>query len=237
VKRPLEKAYRIFLLATFLLLGCTTLSHANSTTPFLGMQIQGLSPIIVKAIGLESDEGVLVRDIAYPGPTSSSDIRRGDVLVELDGKAASNVTAVEKIAASLKSGSKVRATVIRRGKRIDVSLKVGSKPPSWNVTRNNFATVAPLGITFAALTDKVQKRFDLGWRTRGVVVSLVDEEKAAGLDIKVGDVIVQVNQSPVWKPSHIIGYFKKAQKEKKEMVLLLVEGANGLRFTLLPVPQ
>jgi serine protease Do len=82
----------------------------------------------------------------------------------------------------------------------------------------------------------VQKRFAIGWRSRGVVVSLVDEEKAAGLDIKVGDVIVQVNQSPVWKPTHIVGFLKKAQRQKRETMLLLLERADGFRFALIPVP-
>ncbi|MDV7339403.1 PDZ domain-containing protein [Terasakiella sp. A23] len=210
---------------------------AKTAVPFLGLQIQGLSPIIVQSLGLESDEGVMVRDIAFPGPASQSDLRRGDIIIKLNGKVAKSVEVVTKMMSEFKPGDKVKATVIRRNKTLDLMIKIGGKPPIWDVTRNKFATIAPLGITFASLTDKVQERFDLGWRSRGVVVSLVDEEKAAGLDIKIGDVIVQVNQSPVWKPGHIIGYMKKAQKQNKEMVLLLLERSNGFRFALLPVPK
>jgi len=211
--------------------------YAKDHVPFLGMQIQGLSPEIAKTLGLESTKGVLIRDVAYPGPASGSDIQRGDVLIELDGEVAETVDGVTKQVAGLKTGTKVRATVIRRGKKINLSLPIGSLPPIWDIKRNNFATIAPLGITFAALTEKVKERFEVAWGTRGVVVSLVDEEKSAGLDIKVGDVILQVNQSPVWKPDHVIGFMKRAQKENREMVLLLLERDNGFRFTFLPVPQ
>ncbi len=222
---------------SLMILSATTIAQAKSSVPFFGLQIQGLSPIIAKAIGLENSDGVLVRDIAFPGPASRSDIRRGDVIVEINGKDAGSVEAIQEMMAELAPGTKVKATVLRRGKRLSVNMTLGAKPPVWDVSRNNFATVSALGITFAALTDKVQKRFNLGWRSRGVVVSLIDEEKAAGLDINVGDVIVQVNQSPVWKPTHIVGYLNKAKIEKKEMILLLIEGTDGFRFALLPVPQ
>ncbi|SCA58045.1 exported hypothetical protein [Candidatus Terasakiella magnetica] len=233
---PLLKSVKGIVFAAMLMSVVSTVACANAVTPFFGMQIQGLSPIITKSLGVLSQEGVLVRDIAYPGPASHSDVRRGDIIVMLDGKVASNVETVVKMAKGFKPNTKVAATLLRRGKKIDVEIPIGVMPPLWNIQRNKFATIAPLGISFAALTEKVKERFNLGWRSRGVVVSLVDEEKAAGLDIKVGDVVVQVNQSPVWKPAHIISFIKKAQREKREMVLLLVEGASGFRFVLLPVP-
>lgn len=210
---------------------------AKEDRAFFGLQIQGTSPEIMRVLGLEGDQGVLVRDIAFPGPASQSDVRRGDVILTLNGQAVKSLEDVIAMVAPLKPGTRVTLGIYRQGKRLDVPFDLGTKPAVWDVSRNSFATIAPLGITFAALTPKVQTRFDLPWSSRGVVVSLVDEELAAGLDIQVGDVVVQVNQFPVWKPGHIIGYMKRAQKEKKDMVLLLIERANGFRFAFLPVPQ
>jgi len=230
------KIAKVFMCVLAVLAGMAFV-QARAATPFVGIQIQGLSSIISTSLGLESSEGVLVRDIAYPGPASGSDVNRGDVIVELDGKAIKNVEEVVNYIESLSSGSKVHATVLRRGKRLDVSISIGAKPPAWDIKRNNFATISAIGITFASLTDKVRQRFKLGWSTRGIVVSLVDEEKAAGLDINVGDVVVQVNQRPVWKPTQIVGYLQKAKEENKEIVLLLIEGRDGFRFAMLPVPK
>lgn len=239
LQRPLHKmkvgAYTVIL---FLALVCLqTAALAKDVRPFFGLQIQGMSPQIVRALGLEQAQGVLIRDIAFPGPASQSDVRRGDVIQTLNGEPTKTVEDVIKMVGALTPGSTVTLGIYRQGKILDVPFDIGEKPAVWDVTRNNFATVAPLGITFAALTPKVQTRFDLPWSSRGVVVSLVDAEKAAGLDIQIGDVVVQVNQFPVWKPGHIIGYMKRAQKEKKDMVLLLIERANGFRFAFLPVPQ
>ncbi|WP_135078705.1 PDZ domain-containing protein [Terasakiella sp. SH-1] len=209
---------------------------AKTVTPFFGMQIQGLSPTIVETLGLDIAGGVMVRDIAYPGPASHSGVRRGDIIIKLNDQDATDVDSVVKMVQGFQPNSQVKATILRRGRTMNVMIPIGSLPSEWNIQRNKFATIAPLGISFAALTQKVKERFNIAWRSRGVVVSLVDEEKAAGLDIRVGDVVVQVNQTPVWNPTHIISNIKKAQTEKREMVLLLVEGANGFRFVLLPVP-
>lgn len=224
-------------LLSLFILACTAFVQVRAAEPFLGVQIQGLSPIISSALGLKNSEGVMVRDIAFPGPTSNSGLQRGDVIVELDANPVKDIETIVQYIQELSLGTTLKAKVLRRGKTVKVTIVVGAKPPAWDVKRNNFATISALGITFASITEKVRMRFKLGWRTRGVIVSLVDEEKSAGLDIHVGDVIVQVNQRPIWKPTQIAGYLQKAKKDKKEMVLLLIENSDGFRFALLPVPQ
>jgi len=230
------KLVKPVLVGAVLLCSVVGIANAKDSRPFFGLQIQGLSSTIVQALDLKTPHGVLVRDIAYPGPASHSGLQRGDLILAIEGKDVKSVEEVVGLSGTLKAGQEISMRVLRRGKELDVTVKLGARPPRWDIRRNSFATVAPMGITFAALTQKVRERFAIAWRSRGVVVSLVDEKKAAGLDLRVGDVVVQVNQSSVWKPAHVISAIKRAQKAKREMVLLLVEGAEGFRFVLLPVP-
>ena len=109
------------------------LTNAHASEPFLGLQIQGLSPQIRSSLNLKDTEGVLIRNIAFPGPASTSDLNRGDVLIKLNGVVTKRVDQVVKLIATLTSVKKVRATVIRRGKRINVTVTVGEKQPAWNV--------------------------------------------------------------------------------------------------------
>lgn len=234
--RPFLRLVKPGLVGAVLFCSAAGAVQAKDSQPFFGLQIQGLSPTIANALDLEKPHGVLVRDIAFPGPASHSGLQRGDLILVIEGKAVESVDQVVGLSETLKAGQEISMRVMRRGKELDVTVKLGARPPRWDIRRNSFATIAPMGVTFAALTDKVRERFAIGWRSRGVVVSLVDEKKAASLDLRVGDVVVQVNQSSVWKPSHVISAIKRAQKEKREMVLLLVEGAEGFRFVLLPVP-
>lgn len=235
--KSIKMKLRFFCAAMLLSIAtCNVTMASGEKASFFGLQIQGMTPAIATALGLDDAKGVMVRDIAFPGPASLSNIRRGDVIIELDGKTVQSVDQITVRVKAFKSGMNIPVKVWRRGKTIDVDIKLGVLPASWAIARNSFSTIPALGLTFASLTDKVQQRFDVAWNTRGVAVSLVDKEKAAGLDLKVGDVVVQVNQSDVWTPAHIVSYFKKAQKENKEMVVLLVARNNGYRFVLLPVP-
>ena len=47
--------------------------------------------------------------------------------------------------------------------------------------------------------------------------------------------IVQVNQQKVWQPRQLMAEFQEAKKNGRKFLLLLVEGVNGFRFSLLPV--
>jgi len=237
VFKSIKMKFRFFCAAILLSIAtCNATLADGENASFFGLQIQGMTPAIAAALGLDEPNGVMVRDIAFPGPASQSDIHRGDVIVELDGKTVESVDQITMLVKTFKPGMNIPVKVWRRGKPLDIHITLGDLPASWAIARNSFSTIPALGLTFASLTDKVQQRFDVGWNTRGVAVSLVDKEKAAGLDLKVGDVVVQVNQSDVWTPAHIVSHFKRAQKEKKEMVVLLVARSNGYRFVLLPVP-
>lgn len=212
-------------------------SGAKADSPFLGLQIQELSPKIVSALGIDVEQGLLVRDIAYPGPVSASELLRGDIILKVDGQKTPTIESVVKLMGTFQPGQTVSFEVFRLGRVIEFDVKIGKKPSNWAVERNNFATIPALGLTFAAITPKVRERFNLDWNARGIVISLLDESKAAGLDLNQGDVIIQVNQRPVWDPAHIVSYVKKAQSQNKDMVLLLVHGMGGYRYALMPVPK
>lgn len=218
-------------------LASTSLVEAADKPPFFGLQIQGMSEKIANAIGLKTVSGVMVRDIAYPGPASHSDISRGDVILELNGKAADSVETVAAMVQKMKPNSKVKAKIFRRGKVIEITVPIGARPPEWDITRNNFVTIPELGLTFAAMTDKVKQRFNIAWRARGVVVSLVNEEIISTDVLKPGDVILQANQVAVWKPGHVMGIYKKAQRENRESLLLLVERQEGFILVALPIKK
>lgn len=55
------------------------------------------------------------------------------------------------------------------------------------------------------------------------------------MDLRRGELIVQVNQNNVWQPRQLMAKFQEAKKNGRKHLLLLVEGVNGFRFSLLPV--
>lgn len=68
-----------------------------------------------------------------------------------------------------------------------------------------------------------------------MAVTLVDETKAQAMDLRRGDLVVQVNQEPVWQPKQLMARYQAAKAAGRKTLLLLVEGSAGFPFSLLPV--
>ncbi|MBT3358499.1 MAG: PDZ domain-containing protein [Rhodospirillales bacterium] len=211
---------------------------------FLGMQVQGMAPEIIEALGKHNVKGVLVRDVAVGTPANKAGFLRGDLIVKLGGKDIDTFAQIVAVVRSLKAGQKVDAVVVRDGKKLEFVLKTTARPKAWSVSKQSFAILPQFGVTFAAITPDIRKQFGLRWGSVGVVVSKIDEKKIATverlIDLKPGDVIVRVNQVDIWHPDQLMRAYLKARDAGRASLFLMVEGStqgvrNGFRFSLLPV--
>ena len=202
---------------------------------FIGMHVQGMPPEAASALGLESSKGVLVRDVALGGPSAKARFLRGDVIVRFAGQDIDTFEKLLSVVGGLEAGQKVKATVWRAGAKVDLDLEAGKWPDGWRIDKGGFGSIPEVGLTVASLTQKVRKTFGLRWGSNGVVISLVNKEKAKDMDLRRGELIVQVNQHNVWRPRQLMAKFQEAKKNGHKFLLLLVEGVNGFRFSLLPV--
>lgn len=203
-------------------------------TGFIGMQVQGMSAKIAKALGLKSENGVLVRDVALGGASDKAGFRRGDLILEFGGKKIENFNSMVKAAGATKPGQKVEVAIIRAGKPMTLSLTLGKWTPPWQITKSAVANLPASGLTMASLTQKLRKGFGLRWGSIGVVVTLVDPDRT-DIGLRRGDLIIQVNLKDVWLPEQVISAYKDAKKQGRKELLLLVERVNGFRFMSLPV--
>ncbi len=204
---------------------------------FIGMQVQGVNEVVAQALGLPRVQGVLVRDIALEGPSGQAGLRRGDLIIELAGEDIETFEKLLQVVGKLSSGKNVPVTVLRQGKKTTFELTTGSWPESWRVSKGAFSSIPEVGLTVAAITPKVRERFQLRWGSTGLVVTLLDTAKATGTDLRRGEIIRQVNQEDVWHPRQMMAMYQEAKQAGRKQLLLLVEGVDGFRFSLLPVTQ
>jgi serine protease Do len=208
---------------------------AAGEAAFVGMQVQGLSAKAAAAMGMEKAHGVLVRDVALGGPSATAGFERGDLIVRLNGAEIDTFERLVKIVRALKAGDKVPVAVLRRGEKVELTLETGKWPAAWRVNDKSFAALPAVGLTVASMSDNLRRSFAFRWGSTGVAVTLVDKSKGLPIDLKRGELIVQVNQVPVWTPKQFETRYREAKKAGRTSLLLLVEGAAGFRFSLLPV--
>jgi serine protease Do len=70
----------------------------------LGLTVEPLTPAVARQLGYTDEKGVVVTDIDRSGPAVSKNIRRGDLIQEVNGKAITSVKDFEEAIDSLKAG-------------------------------------------------------------------------------------------------------------------------------------
>lgn len=230
------KRLSLGLAATLLTVAVLTawIKPAEAESGFTGMQIQGMSLQTASALGLKSPDGVLVRDVALGGPADKAGIKRGDLILEYTGQRIDSFKKMVAVAGATKPGQKVKVSLLREGKPVTLTMKLGKWTAPWRMTNTTVASLPQAGLTLATLTRKLRKGLGLRWSSLGVVVTLVDPDRT-DIGLRRGDLITQVNQEAVWEPAQLVAKYKEAKKAGRKELLLLIERVNGFHFMPLPV--
>lgn len=217
-----------------LILSGATFAAGAADTGFLGMHIQGMSTGTATALGRKSADGVLVRDVALGGPSDMAGVRRGDLILSFAGQRVDSLDRMVKIAGQTKPNQDVKIELLREGKPVTLTMKLGEWPAAWRVGNGAVSSLPESGLTLASLTEKLRKGFGMRWGSVGVIVTVVDPDRS-DIGLRRGDLITQVNQATVWAPDQVFAEYKDAKTAGRKELLLLIERVDGYHFMLLPV--
>ena len=103
------------------------IAHGVAQHPFLGVNITNLTPDIARALGTSAKQGVVVVSVVRGGPAAKAGIRRGDVIVKLDGHPVAGYADLLGVLRTLQPGSQVPVTVNRGGQVRTFTVTVGSR--------------------------------------------------------------------------------------------------------------
>lgn len=164
------------------------------TRGWLGVMIQKITPELAKSFGLDSNEGALVGDVIPEGPADKAGIKRGDVIVRFNGHEIKNMETLPKVVAATRPNKVVDVEIVRNGKKkvLSVSIDLLKDPRELKVAKAD-----PLGMQVQDITPDIAKSLQLE-DTVGVLVSDVTAGKSASESgVRRGDVITEVNRTPV----------------------------------------
>jgi serine protease Do len=191
------------------------------TRGWLGVMIQKITPDLAKSFGLKDAKGALVGDVIPDGPADKAGIKRGDVIVKFNKDDIDEMESLPKIVAKTPPNSTVPVEVIRNGKskvfRITIEvLKDGETQVA--------AKKDPVGLQVQDITPELMQSLQLD-STDGVLVSDVTADGAAGeAGIRRGDVITEINRTPV---NSVQDYDKVTSAAKKGTTVLFLVRRGG----------
>ncbi|HEX9464104.1 MAG TPA: DegQ family serine endoprotease [Alphaproteobacteria bacterium] len=168
--------------------------------PWFGATGQNVTADIANSLGLAHPTGVLLADVYPGGPAERAGLKRGDLVLRVDGRDVEDEEALRFRIATHPIGSTIKVTAWRAGKEqlIPVSLVPPPETPPRDATpvRGNSplsgATVANLS---PALIDELGQP---ALPPRGVVVSEVRRGSPAQvLRLSAGDVLLRINDQEI----------------------------------------
>jgi serine protease Do len=171
---------------------------------WLGVSIQEVNRDLKRALGLPTTEGVLISDVDRVGPARRAGLRRGDLLVRLNGKKVTSTGRLRNLVASAGVGARVNLEYYRKNRLRTVQVKLAELPArlGGSASGGGKGAIKPgkeLGLSVAPLSPRVRRKYNIPSRLKtGVVVTAVDPTgETARTGLRSGDVILEVNRARI----------------------------------------
>jgi len=206
---------------------------------YLGLYGQDVTPEIARILNLAEPNGVLVAQIEPNSPASRAGLRRGDVILEVNGRPIGSYDTFRNAVALMRPGTTIQLLVWRSGRSSELSLTLGERPSEREQARERppqEEEQAPqearqtLGVAVRNLTQGLAQRF--GYQPgEGVLVTAVSPESPAAVaGIRPGDLIVSVNGQTMTSTDEFARAIRQARPSGR--VLLLVQRGQGSQFVV-----
>jgi serine protease Do len=196
------------------------------TRAWLGVSIQPITKELAASFGLPDTSGALVSGVMDGSPAARAGLQQGDVIAKYAGRPVARGTDLPRAVAETPVGREVPLEVVRDGKRLTIAVKVARLEEDGPKVAAAETAGAKLGIAARALTPEQARALDLP-AGRGVLVERVEDgSRAQTAGIEAGDVIVEVNRTPVTSVETLRTALAKHPAGTPVLVLVQREGQS-----------
>jgi serine protease Do len=211
-------------------IGQQLVASGKVTRGYIGAGLQSLSQELAEDLKVpKGTKGISITHVMPGDPAAKGGLKDGDVIIRIDK---ANVTSADEVinTIGLKSpGTKVDFEIVRNGKLMTVPIVIGTWPgEDPTEVSSKPAEESGLGLTVGLLDKAAREQFNLRSPAGVVVTAVKPDSVGAQFGIRVGDLIVAVDQVPI----KTVGDFNKAISKKKR---LLIRFERSGQFFFLPI--
>jgi serine protease Do len=196
------------------------LGHGKVMRGYLGVAIQNITDDLARSMNLQARRGVLVSDVTPGSPAAKAGIKRGDVILSVNGHPTNTSAQLRNQVALAGKGAKVKLELERDRKPRSLDVTLGESRADRKGGGAQTVEEGVLGgVTVQPLDRAARTRLHVPDTVEGVLVSKVDPDGAAAqMGLREDDVILEVNRTA----TATVDAFRKAAKQSADSVLLLV---------------
>lgn len=200
------------------------LQNGKVSRGYLGVGIQDVTPDLARSFGLNSERGALIASVYPGGPAETSGIEAGDVVLSFNGKVLETSHDLPLMVSQTPVGSDVTIEVMRKGGKKTLQVRIGELEKAEREFAQAEKVSGELGLGVQELLPQQAEQMGLKGRKGIMVVKVIPGSQADWVGIRPGDLILEVNNTPIHNLSE---YSVSIQKIKpNEVVRIFVRRGN-----------
>lgn len=174
------------------------------TRGYLAVLPQDITEELAKALKVPENGGALVGSVTAGGPGEKGGIKRGDVIIEFNGKKITNSNQLRNEVARTDPDKTANVVVIRDGKRKELKVKVGERPTETSLNTPGKQPKQPpdklqedFGLAVQDLTPDTADQLGYNNARGALVVGVRGGSPADNAGFAKGDLIMEIDRKPV----------------------------------------
>ncbi|MGB9813066.1 MAG: S1C family serine protease [Thermovenabulum sp.] len=104
------------------------LKKGGITRPYIGVGLQDITQDLANYFNLKNTNGALISYVQPGSPASAAGLKEGDIILQINNKTVKNANDVANIIKNSKVNDILALLILRDGKQLYVTVKVGKKP-------------------------------------------------------------------------------------------------------------
>ena len=215
--------------------------------PWIGVpQLTGLNKDVSEVFGLTNQPAIQVGEVIPKTPAAEAGLKRGDIIVKLNGEPLERGDEPEELPQifrrqmmRMKVGDTIKLGVVRgRGEPVqEIVITTAEAPKRQNTARRWFAEDLGFSSREMVFADTYVRRLQPD--AKGVIVAMIRPQSAAeSADLKVNDLITELNREPVADLDGFRKAYEQFRKDKpKEAVVMVVLREGNTQTIRIEPPQ
>ena len=201
-------------------------TNGKVTRSYLGVMLQDIDRNLADAYKLPKPEGSLINQVSPKSPAEKAGLKPGDVILKLDGNSISRTSDLIYRLNRIAPNQTIQLEVLRDDKIRTISATLSVAPDDTPAAEDKNNPTNGLGMNIRDLTEAEQSRLNVNGG------ALVREVKRGGLaslsNLVAGDVIVQVNSTPVTNSQAFAKAIAGLPKNSVARIVIIRQGQRAI---------
>ncbi len=201
-------------------------TNGKVTRSYLGVMLQDIDRNLADAYKLPKPEGSLINQVSPKSPAEKAGLKPGDVILKLDGNSISRTSDLIYRLNRIAPNQTIQLEVLRDDKIRTIAATLSVAPDDTPAAEDKNNPTNGLGMNIRDLTEAEQSRLNVNGG------ALVREVKRGGLaslsNLVAGDVIVQVNSTPIANSQAFARAIAALPKNSVARIVIIRQGQRAI---------